>query len=61
MYVILQLLQPRNLRYREGLQYSLLQHIQNGSYGDVFSAVDLNTGFKCAAKKVSLIVMLQRT
>ncbi|XP_041941501.1 uncharacterized protein LOC121704961 isoform X2 [Alosa sapidissima] len=48
------LLQPRNLMYREGQQYSLLQHIQNGSYGDVFSAVDLNTGFKCAAKKVPL-------
>ncbi|XP_062388573.1 mitogen-activated protein kinase kinase kinase 14 [Sardina pilchardus] len=48
------LLQPRHLAYREGQQYSLLQHIQNGSYGDVFSAVDLTTGFKCAAKKVPL-------
>ncbi|XP_031430648.2 uncharacterized protein LOC105901290 isoform X3 [Clupea harengus] len=48
------LLQPRDLQYRDGQQYSLLQHIQNGSYGDVFSAVDLNTGFKCAAKKVPL-------
>ncbi|XP_063045029.1 uncharacterized protein LOC134439110 [Engraulis encrasicolus] len=48
------LLQPRDLEYREGHQYAILHHIQNGSYGDVFSAVDLNTGFKCAAKKVPL-------
>lgn len=59
LWSLSQLLQPTNLRYREGQQYSLLQHIQNGSYGDVFSAVDHNTGFKCAAKKVRLQVLLQ--
>ncbi|XP_028826607.1 uncharacterized protein map3k14b [Denticeps clupeoides] len=48
------LLQPKNCEYREGQEYMLLHHIQNGSYGDVFSALDKTTGFKCAAKKVPL-------
>ncbi|XP_024913828.1 uncharacterized protein LOC103381633 isoform X2 [Cynoglossus semilaevis] len=46
-------LQPRGCQYREGEEYSILHHIQNGSYGDVFCVQDKRTGFKCAAKRVS--------
>ncbi|XP_064170487.1 mitogen-activated protein kinase kinase kinase 14-like isoform X1 [Anguilla rostrata] len=47
-------LQPNDYEYREGRDYSVLQHIQNGSYGDVYSVQDNRTGFKCAAKKIPL-------
>ncbi|XP_076826454.1 uncharacterized protein map3k14b [Brachyhypopomus gauderio] len=47
-------LQAKNSEYREGREYSLLRHIQNGSYGDVFSIRDKQTGFTCAAKKIPL-------
>ncbi|KAJ8348892.1 hypothetical protein SKAU_G00274810 [Synaphobranchus kaupii] len=40
--------------YREGRDYSVLRHIRNGSYGDVYSVQDNRTGFKCAAKKILL-------
>lgn len=30
----------------------MLRHVQNGSYGDVFSMRDKQTGFTCAAKRV---------
>ncbi|XP_013870279.1 mitogen-activated protein kinase kinase kinase 14 [Austrofundulus limnaeus] len=49
-----QLLQPSNQQYREGEEYYVLDHIQNGSYGDVFCVQDRRTGFRCAAKKVPL-------
>ncbi|CAJ1081446.1 mitogen-activated protein kinase kinase kinase 14 [Xyrichtys novacula] len=47
-------LQPSSCRYREGEEYSVLHHIQNGSYGDVFCVRDKRTGFKCAAKRIPL-------
>nr|XP_020460363.1 mitogen-activated protein kinase kinase kinase 14-like isoform X3 [Monopterus albus] len=46
-------LQPHSSQYREGEEYCVLHHIQNGSYGDVFCVQDKRTGFKCAAKRVS--------
>ncbi|XP_058620897.1 uncharacterized protein LOC131532978 isoform X1 [Onychostoma macrolepis] len=49
-----QFLQVKNSEYREGREYSFLRHIQNGSYGDVFSIRDKQTGFTCAAKKIPL-------
>ncbi|XP_056306116.1 uncharacterized protein LOC130218104 isoform X1 [Danio aesculapii] len=47
-----QFLQVKNSEYREGREYSFLRHIQNGSYGDVFSIRDKQTGFTCAAKRI---------
>ncbi|XP_020310070.1 uncharacterized protein LOC109865966 [Oncorhynchus kisutch] len=47
-------LQPNKFEYREGKEYHILYHIQNGSYGDVFSVQDRSTGFECAAKKIPL-------
>ncbi|KAF4087478.1 hypothetical protein AMELA_G00071230 [Ameiurus melas] len=44
----------KNLEYREGQDYSVLRHVQNGSYGDVFSVRDKRTGFTCAAKRIPL-------
>ncbi|KAM3592702.1 uncharacterized protein V6R79_023785 [Siganus canaliculatus] len=41
-------------QYREEEEYSVLHHIQNGSYGDVFCVRDKRTGFHCAAKKIPL-------
>lgn len=49
---VFQQLQPNKFEYREGKEYHILYHIQNGSYGDVFSVQDRSTGFECAAKKV---------
>ncbi|XP_047232460.1 mitogen-activated protein kinase kinase kinase 14 isoform X2 [Girardinichthys multiradiatus] len=48
------LLQPNSFQYREGEEYFVLHHIQNGSYGDVFCVQDKGTGFKCAAKRIPL-------
>lgn len=45
-------LQPSRCQYREGVEYRVLHHIQNGSYGDVFCVRDAATGFTCAAKRV---------
>lgn len=53
-----QFLQAKTSKYREGLEYSVLRHIQNGSYGDVFSIRDKQTGFTCAAKKVNILHLL---
>ncbi|XP_062298249.1 uncharacterized protein LOC134003133 [Scomber scombrus] len=47
-------LQPNSSQYREGEDYYIQNHIQNGSYGDVFCVQDRRTGFKCAAKKIPL-------
>ncbi|KAJ0016083.1 hypothetical protein NQD34_014373 [Periophthalmus magnuspinnatus] len=47
-------LQPRSFQYREGREYCVLHHIQNGSYGDVFSIQDKRTGFTCAAKRIPI-------
>ncbi|XP_041829425.1 uncharacterized protein LOC121632225 isoform X2 [Melanotaenia boesemani] len=48
------LLQPNSCQYREGEEYCVLHHIQNGSYGDVFCVRDKTTRFKCAAKRIPL-------
>lgn len=50
---ILKQLKPSCSKYREGEEYCVLHHIQNGSYGDVFCVRDKSTGFRCAAKRVS--------
>ncbi|XP_036390585.1 mitogen-activated protein kinase kinase kinase 14-like isoform X1 [Megalops cyprinoides] len=47
-------LQPKDFEYREGEEYTRLDPIQNGSFGDVYSVQDNSTGFKCAAKKIPL-------
>ncbi|XP_012989326.3 mitogen-activated protein kinase kinase kinase 14 isoform X2 [Esox lucius] len=47
-------LRPEKFKYREGKEYHILYHIQNGSYGDVFSVQDKQTRFQCAAKKIPL-------
>ncbi|KAK1881393.1 Mitogen-activated protein kinase kinase kinase 14 [Dissostichus eleginoides] len=47
-------LQPDSCQYREGEEYCVLNHIQNGSYGDVFCVRDKRTGFQCAAKRIPL-------
>lgn len=52
-FCTLKQLQPSSHQYREGEEYSVLHHIQNGSYGDVFCVRDRRTGFTCAAKRVS--------
>lgn len=38
--------------YKEGREYILSEFIKDGSYGEVHSAQDVNTGFKFAVKKV---------
>ncbi|RVE60075.1 hypothetical protein OJAV_G00194390 [Oryzias javanicus] len=48
------LLQPSGCQYRECEEYSVLHHLQNGSYGDVFCIRDKSSGFKCAAKRIPL-------
>ncbi|XP_023805571.1 uncharacterized protein LOC101166422 isoform X1 [Oryzias latipes] len=48
------LLRPSSCQYRECEEYSVLHHIQNGSYGDVFCVRDRSTGFQCAAKRIPL-------
>lgn len=50
--IIVKQLQPSEGQYREGEEYSVLHHIQNGSFGDVFCVQDTATGFTCAAKRV---------
>lgn len=49
---VMKQLQPVGGQYREGEEYCILHHIQNGSYGDVFCVRDTATGFTCAAKRV---------
>lgn len=38
--------------YREGREYVLTQFVKEGSYGEVHTAQDVNTGFSFAVKKV---------
>lgn len=45
-------IQPVDSEYKEGREYVLTQFIKGGSYGEVHSAQDVNTGFKFAVKKV---------
>lgn len=39
--------------YKEGREYILSEFIKDGSYGEVHSAQDVNTGFQFAVKKVA--------
>ncbi|TNN41172.1 Mitogen-activated protein kinase kinase kinase 14 [Liparis tanakae] len=45
---------PVDSEYKEGREYVLTQFIKEGSYGEVHSAQDVNTGFKFAVKKIAL-------
>ncbi|XP_066554741.1 mitogen-activated protein kinase kinase kinase 14 isoform X1 [Amia ocellicauda] len=45
-------LKPMNSEYREGREYTVINHIQNGSFGEVYKVRDNSTGFQCAAKKI---------
>ncbi|XP_054464154.1 mitogen-activated protein kinase kinase kinase 14 [Anoplopoma fimbria] len=47
-------IQPVDSEYKEGSEYVLTQFIKEGSYGEVHSAQDVNTGFKFAVKKIAL-------
>lgn len=45
-------IQPIDSEYKEGREYILSEFVKEGSYGEVYSAQDVNTGFKFAVKKV---------
>ena len=45
-------IKPVDSEYREGQEYRLTRFIKEGSYGEVFKAQDINTGYRFAAKKV---------
>ncbi|XP_074512204.1 mitogen-activated protein kinase kinase kinase 14 [Sebastes fasciatus] len=47
-------IQPVDSEYKEGREYVLSEFIKEGSYGEVHSAQDVNTGFKFAVKKIAL-------
>lgn len=47
-------IQPVDSEYKEGREYVLSHFIKEGSYGEVHSAKDVNTGFKFAVKKIAL-------
>ncbi|XP_070779180.1 mitogen-activated protein kinase kinase kinase 14 isoform X2 [Enoplosus armatus] len=47
-------IQPVDSEYKEGSEYVLSKFIKEGSYGEVHSAQDVNTGFKFAVKKIAL-------
>ncbi|XP_059204243.1 mitogen-activated protein kinase kinase kinase 14 [Centropristis striata] len=47
-------IQPVDSEYKEGREYVLTHFIKEGSYGEVHSAQDVNTGYKFAVKKIAL-------
>ncbi|XP_027898574.1 mitogen-activated protein kinase kinase kinase 14 isoform X2 [Xiphophorus couchianus] len=47
-------IQPVDFEYKEGREYILSHFIKEGSYGEVHSAQDVNTGHRFAAKKIAL-------
>ncbi|XP_008302499.1 mitogen-activated protein kinase kinase kinase 14 [Stegastes partitus] len=47
-------IQPVDSEYKEGREYVLTQFIKEGSYGEVHSAQDVNTGFRFAVKKIAM-------
>lgn len=59
LFVLLfhQKIQPVDSEYKEGREYVLSQFIKEGSYGEVHSAQDVNTGFKFAVKKVTQSIL----
>lgn len=53
-----QKIQPVDSEYKEGREYVLQHFIKEGSYGEVHSAEDVNSGFKFAAKKVIYSILI---
>ncbi|XP_034450292.1 mitogen-activated protein kinase kinase kinase 14 isoform X2 [Hippoglossus hippoglossus] len=47
-------IQPVDSEYKEGREFVLTHFIKEGSYGEVHSARDVNTGFGFAVKKITL-------
>ncbi|KAM7387006.1 hypothetical protein PAMA_009571 [Pampus argenteus] len=47
-------IQTEDSEYREGREYVLQEFIKEGSYGEVYSAKDVNTDFRFAVKKIAL-------
>ncbi|XP_028268657.1 mitogen-activated protein kinase kinase kinase 14 [Parambassis ranga] len=47
-------LQVVDSEYREGREYALCEFTNEGSYGEVYRAEDINTGFNFAVKKIAL-------
>ncbi|XP_055008516.1 mitogen-activated protein kinase kinase kinase 14 isoform X1 [Boleophthalmus pectinirostris] len=47
-------IQTVDSEYREGREYIFTDFIKEGSYGEVHTAKDVNTGFTFAAKKIAL-------
>ncbi|XP_035470607.1 mitogen-activated protein kinase kinase kinase 14 isoform X2 [Scophthalmus maximus] len=47
-------IQPVDSEYKEGREFILSNFIKEGSYGEVHSAQDVNTGFRFAVKKIAL-------
>ncbi|XP_076000061.1 mitogen-activated protein kinase kinase kinase 14 isoform X2 [Genypterus blacodes] len=45
---------PVDSEYKEGREYNISSFIKEGSYGEVHSAQDANTGFRFAVKKIAL-------
>ncbi|XP_041866787.1 mitogen-activated protein kinase kinase kinase 14 [Melanotaenia boesemani] len=45
---------PVDSEYKEGSEYVLSQFIKEGSYGEVYSAHDVKTGFTFAVKKIAM-------
>lgn len=48
-----QKIQPVDSEYKEGREFVRSDFIKEGSYGEVHSAQDVNTGFTFAVKKVT--------
>lgn len=46
-------MKPVNSEYKAGWEFSLVEHIKEGSFGEVYRAQDVKTGFQFAAKKVT--------
>ncbi|XP_075894720.1 mitogen-activated protein kinase kinase kinase 14 isoform X2 [Nelusetta ayraudi] len=47
-------MKPVNSEYKAGCEFSLVEHIKEGSFGEVYRAQDVKTGFQFAAKKIPL-------
>ncbi|XP_016896137.1 mitogen-activated protein kinase kinase kinase 14 [Cynoglossus semilaevis] len=47
-------IKPVDSEYREGRELMLTNFIKQGSYGEVYGAQDVNTGFRFAVKKIAL-------
>ncbi|XP_040919116.1 mitogen-activated protein kinase kinase kinase 14 isoform X2 [Toxotes jaculatrix] len=47
-------IQPIDSEYKEGREFVLTHFVKEGSYGEVHTAQDVNTGFRFAVKKIAL-------